>query len=135
MASVAAQILRLYVFVTCLFLWPACYEHGTHRVTDNGFLLVVFVCCGDILQIIETRLRSIQSAPVDAMDTSEEAGNRQLEAEYLTLLGTKLARCVMELLVIALMKLRSLKQERRGYQSKELIADFAKQLVEAAGQT
>ena len=66
----------------------------------------------------------------DAMDTSEDGGNRQLEAQYLTLLGTKLAGCVMELLVIALMKLRDLKQQSTGRRRSEMaVIEFSQQLA------
>ena len=43
------------------------------------------------------------------METEDER-NRDLELEYLTQLGMKLARCTEEMLVVALMRLRRVKE-------------------------
>lgn len=71
------------------------------------------------VQLIEQRLIAVQNSRTldadDAMET-EEGMNRHLELEYLTLLSTKLGRCVEELLVIALMRLRLLKEDGRERQ-------------------
>ena len=86
-------------------------------------------------QMIEMRLQTLESTPnMDDMDTSEVVdGNqqRQLELQYLTLLGTKLAKCVMELLVLALMKLRDVTHPRttNGRRSEAIRAEFSQQLA------
>ena len=69
--------------------------------------------------MIEQRLIAVQNSYTldadDAMET-EEGMNRHLEVEYLTQLGTKLGRCAEEFLVLALMRLRLLKEDGRGGQ-------------------
>jgi hypothetical protein len=89
-----------------------------------------------ILQLIEQRLIIVQNSRTldadDAMET-EEGMNRHLEVEYLTLLGTKLGRCVEELLVIALMRLRLLKEDGRMRQHFEEFSNLVSIALDHSG--
>jgi hypothetical protein len=83
------------------------------------------------LQTVESRLEEVRSQVGNAanvMETDDSgSGNMELEADYFTLLGKSLARCVEELLVVSYMVVGGAKENGRN--------DVTKQIRTAIEQT
>jgi hypothetical protein len=100
----------------------------------DGASMARGICrCADAAQSIESRLTAVHNSQrADAMDT-EESVNREVEEEYLTILGSKLARCVEEMLVISLMRLRASKEATVEYGKFQEFAQWISTALEFAG--
>jgi hypothetical protein len=76
------------------------------------------------LQTVESRLEEVRSQVGNAanvMETDDSgSGKIELEAEYLTLLGKSLARCVEELLVVSYMVVGGAKENGRNDVTKQI---------------
>ena len=87
-------------------------------------------------QSVEARLEVVKvtSAVDNAMDT-DDARYRELEEQYLTLLGCKLKRCVEEILVTSVMYLREMKRAKINTISQSSVAEFCTMLRSALDES